>query len=120
MTARAFIILALSWGVLNAAAEQYRYDAQGRLIKVVYDDGMSIAYTYDANGNLLQEKRASAATGDIDGDSEVNAVDVQLVINAALGINIGPLNADIDSSGNVDAVDVQLVINAALGIPINL
>ena len=53
---------------------------------------------------------------DIDRDGRVNAVDVQLVINAALGLNVGDLVPDVDGSGSVNAVDVQLVINAALGV----
>jgi hypothetical protein len=53
---------------------------------------------------------------DINQDGVVNAVDVQLVINAALGLSIVPYNADINGDGTVNAVDVQLVINAALGI----
>ncbi|MBI4559301.1 MAG: carboxypeptidase regulatory-like domain-containing protein [Candidatus Hydrogenedentes bacterium] len=53
---------------------------------------------------------------DIDGADGVNAVDVQLVINAALGIDIGGLNANVDGQNGVNAVDVQLVINGALGI----
>jgi hypothetical protein len=46
----------------------------------------------------------------------VDAVDVQLVVNAALGLDIGGLNADVNGENGVNAVDVQLVINAALGI----
>jgi PKD repeat protein len=51
--------------------------------------------------------------GDVDHNGKVNAVDVQLVINAALNIKV-PFNCDINGNGKVDAVDVQLVINAAL------
>jgi hypothetical protein len=51
---------------------------------------------------------------DIDADGNIDAVDVQLVINGALGIDIGGLDADVDDNSDVDAVDVQLVINAAL------
>jgi hypothetical protein len=58
--------------------------------------------------------------GDISKDNEVNAVDVQLVINAVLTIDIGDLNADINSDFMIDAVDVQLVINAALGLSIKV
>jgi len=54
--------------------------------------------------------------GDINGDGVVNAIDVQLVINAALGMDTSPYNADINGDSVVNAVDVQLVINAALGI----
>ncbi|MBI5093032.1 MAG: hypothetical protein HZB26_11415 [Candidatus Hydrogenedentes bacterium] len=50
---------------------------------------------------------------DIDGSGDVNAVDVQLVINKALGYSISG-DADVNRSGGVDAVDIQLVINAAL------
>jgi YD repeat-containing protein len=34
-----------------AAAIEYLYDSHHRLTDVVYDDGMSISYTYDAAGN---------------------------------------------------------------------
>ena len=51
---------------------------------------------------------------DIDSDGGVDAVDVQLVINAALDQDIGGRDADVNNSGEVDAVDVQLVIIAAL------
>jgi len=56
--------------------------------------------------------------GDVDFSGSVNAVDVQLVINAALGIQVEQ-NCDINGDGSVNAVDVQLVINAALGIDIS-
>lgn len=52
----------------------------------------------------------------INGAGGVDAVDVQLVINAALGLDIGGLDADINNDGGVNAMDVQLVINAALGL----
>jgi len=53
---------------------------------------------------------------DIDGNTTVNAIDVQLVINAALGIPIPPFDTDVDDSGETNATDVQLVINATLGL----
>ncbi|MBI4558636.1 MAG: carbohydrate-binding protein, partial [Candidatus Hydrogenedentes bacterium] len=52
---------------------------------------------------------------DVNSDGGVNAVDVQVVINDALGLDTG-YNSDINRDGNVNAVDVQLVINAALGL----
>lgn len=52
---------------------------------------------------------------DVDRDGPVNAVDVQLVINGALGLANG-MNSDLDGDGDTDAVDVQAVINAALGL----
>ena len=35
------------------ASDVYRYDANGRLIRVTHEGGPEITYTYDANGNLL-------------------------------------------------------------------
>jgi len=55
--------------------------------------------------------------GDVNGDAAVNAVDVQVVINAALGLNPS-WSSDINKDRKINAVDVQLVINAALGIEI--
>ncbi len=55
------------------------------------------------------------APEDVDGSGGVNAVDVQMTINAALGIPETP-PIDVDEDGDCDAVDIQLVINAALGI----
>lgn len=54
-------------------------------------------------------------TSDVNNDGIINAVDVQLVINAALGLPVEG-EPDIDGSGKVNAVDVQLVINGVLGI----
>ena len=56
-----------------------------------------------------------ALTEDIDHSGIVDAVDIQLVINAALGLGIGGRNADVNGDLTVDAVDVQRVINAGLG-----
>lgn len=55
---RVSIRLALVAGLLGLAApvragETYAHDAQGRLSDAAYNDGSSIHYTYDANGNVL-------------------------------------------------------------------
>lgn len=50
---------------------------------------------------------------DIDFSGTVDATDLQLVINAALGDPI-PFPADMDDSGAVDATDIQLVLVALL------
>ena len=53
---------------------------------------------------------------DVNLDAQVNAVDVQLVINAALGLPTAYPRTDVNDDGSTDAVDVQLVINGALGL----
>ncbi|MBI4557841.1 MAG: PKD domain-containing protein [Candidatus Hydrogenedentes bacterium] len=54
-------------------------------------------------------------TYDINNDCRLDAVEVQLVINGALGLNTG-YDCDLNDDGTVDAVDVQLMINAVLGL----
>src|SRR3989344_4934925 len=55
---------------------------------------------------------------DIDNSGDVDAVDVQLVINGALGLQTG-VCLDVDSNGEVDAIDVQKVVNGALMVNSN-
>ena len=58
---------------------------------------------------------AFADATDVNGDGAANALDVQLVINAALGLAVEH-DCDINDDGAHNALDVQLVINAALGM----
>ena len=87
--------------------------------------GYRIIATADIEGNVAEasednntgEDTFDVLAGiacDIDGDGKVNATDVQLCINSALGIPISG-NADVNGDSAVTAADVQLVINAALG-----
>ncbi|MBI5091281.1 MAG: PKD domain-containing protein [Candidatus Hydrogenedentes bacterium] len=58
--------------------------------------------------------------GDVNLDGHVDAVDVQLVINAALSVPVASdTDVDFDAAHATNAIDVQLVINAALGIVID-
>jgi hypothetical protein len=50
---------------------------------------------------------------DVNGDGQVNSIDLQLVVNAALGKS-DLEDADFDDSGRVDASDVQSVVTAIL------
>jgi len=55
-------------------------------------------------------------TGDVNHDCAVNAIDVQRVVNMALGLPTGCDLCDLNRDRAFNAVDVQRVINAALGI----
>ncbi len=47
---------------------------------------------------------------DINGDGQVNASDVQLVVLSILGESI-PYDADADGNGDIDTADLQLIVN---------
>ena len=52
---------------------------------------------------------------DPNGDSNINALDIQEVINATLGLGTTAIT-DINSDGATNALDIQFIINAALGM----
>lgn len=54
-------------------AEKYEYDRLGRVTKVTYEDGSSITYEYDANGNILKVRgdiKQSTETGYVESEEE--------------------------------------------------
>jgi len=55
---------------------------------------------------------------DINGSGSPDAVDVQLVINAVLGLDIEG-NADVNRDNEKNAVDVQVEINCVLGLDVS-
>jgi hypothetical protein len=55
-----------------------------------------------------------ARRADVNCDGQVNAIDVQMVMNGVLGMNV-PVPVNIDYVSNLNATDVQLVVNAAIG-----
>ena len=61
---------------------------------------------------------ASAARpflGDVNGDGQVNVLDVQTLANVLLGGTCGG-NCDINSDGRVDILDLQRLVNIVLGL----
>jgi len=89
--------------------------AIARAVRASYWLGTSV----QGGGRILVESgEPPSGTPDINGDEEVDAVDVQKAINQVLGLlrSVGDAVADVDQDGHIDAVDVQLVINTALGI----
>jgi YD repeat-containing protein len=67
--ALALLLMAVPPGGAATAATgsvTYTYDALGRLTSALYDTGVCLAYTYDANGNRLSETvlvTGSSSTG---------------------------------------------------------
>lgn len=51
------LTISLLTSPLSTAAQQYTYDSQGRVQKVVYEDGSYEEYEYDSNGNIKSVKQ---------------------------------------------------------------
>jgi glucose/arabinose dehydrogenase len=79
------------------------------------EDGAGELYIVDYSGGRVL-KVLARTPGDIDGGGMIDAVDVQLVVNAVLGISIHPYRADPVRNGVADAADVQSIVNAILGV----
>jgi len=82
-------------------------------IYALIDDGHDFPQFTYASGSVYVESPFSDQ--DINQDRVVNAVDVQLVINDALGL-APPYDCDVNNDNVTNAVDIQMVINAALGV----
>jgi len=85
------------------------------------EEGFDFDIEIPGDGSVIQMRALSDGiptsfrAEDLNEDGQVNAVDVQLVINGALGLS-DPLETDVNFDKVTNAVDVQLVINAALGL----
>jgi len=62
MKHRLLYTLALLFATLQTFAQTYTYDSNNRLTKVVYDDGTTVIYSFDALGNRLSKKVTSSTT----------------------------------------------------------
>ena len=63
--------------------------------------------------------RGQGASKDVNGDGRTDASDIQLVVNASLGLPVD-FNADINGDQRIDAADIQITIAIALGTTENL
>jgi len=107
---------------LEETAVVYRRGAVYQQSALAFDVPASVSVSMTDRGAVERVDLFLGRTvaGDIDGDDKVTAVDVQNVINTALGLDVGgraPLT-DLNGDGVVDAIDVQLAVNGALGISI--
>jgi len=82
----------------------------------------NIAHDLAGNANTISNTLVHEflkVGGDLDGNGEADAVDVQLAINSALRLPAN-VDADVNCDKVVDIVDVQLIINAALRYNVQL
>ena len=62
MRPRIILTLALLFAAMQTFAQTYTYDNLNRLTKVVYNNGTTITYTFDALGNRLSKKVTGATS----------------------------------------------------------
>ena len=101
----------------------YKYD-----VKSVYYDGQesewsnSIMYSGSPWPEFLEDDDdddpiVEPVLGDVNGDGEVNSVDITILYNYILnGDTEGLVNGDQDGDGNITTVDVTVVYNVILGV----
>jgi hypothetical protein len=77
-------------------------------------DGLMDGYELARGGNPL-DPGSCVVPGDLDGNGIVDSIDLQLIVNAILGVTEFDLSRDIDCDSAVNAVDVQLAVTAVLG-----
>jgi hypothetical protein len=83
----------------------------------------------DSHGNLTKENSSYLGThgwqisdsfearGDLDGDGNVNVIDVQLAVNVVIETELDPMvvaRADVNEDSRVDILDIQLIVNTIL------
>jgi hypothetical protein len=83
--------------------------------------GEDVVVVTPAGPDTLPEAFAFVDTGtpiskaDVNRDGVVDAVDVQLVINAVLETAKSRMDADVNRDGRINALDIQVVVNEAVG-----
>jgi len=96
-------------GVLGSRPNELLRATASRIARVVIT-GLSGGTSF-----TVDDISASAFSPcDVNQDAVVDVVDVQGVINEALGVT--PSINDLNQDGTVNTVDIQLVMNAALGL----
>jgi YD repeat-containing protein len=61
----AFVLATWSIPKTAEAATVYLYDPQGRLTATIYDSGVCVTYSYDADGNRTSSVVSLSATGSL-------------------------------------------------------
>ena len=81
-------------------------------MKADYGPAGALIYTYDKAGRLIS-RQMQVLSCDVNGDQATNVMDMQIIIDEAVGM-IPPIT-DLNADSVVNIADVQIVINASLG-----
>lgn len=100
-----------AWFISGAPDARWNNNNLGMLRNVVGSDFEAV----DDSMFMVTANSAQSRTCDLNLDGVVDSKDVQLALNAALGLTACG-GADLDGNGICDAIDVQRVIAAALNL----
>ena len=99
-----------AWYISGAPDSRWSNDDLSTFRNVLGSDFEAV----DDSGFMVGVNSAQAATCDLNDDGVVNNLDVQIAVNAAIGLAACGFG-DLDGNGACDAVDLQRVILAAAG-----
>ena len=106
-----FLLCSFPFPWAFAGSAQYTYDDQKRLIKIEYNSGAVIQYTYDEVGNRTSKVVSTVplCEGNFDSDSDVDGSDLA-VFAADFGRTdcSGDCEGDFDSDNDVDGSDLAV------------
>jgi len=100
-----------AWYITGAPDSRWNNDNLATLSRVKGSDFEAV----DATVFMLNANSGEVRSCDANLDGAVNVLDVQLEVNASLGLRPCGFQ-DLDGNGRCDAIDVQRAVNAALGL----
>ena len=93
-----------------ATVAEGEYDIQLKDVVMTAADGTSIAQVESKTFKLTIEPGSEEKKGDLTGDGEVNAADIQALLNIIASGEFDP-RADLTGDGDVNAGDIQALLN---------
>ena len=93
-----------------ATVAEGEYDIQLKDVVMTAADGTSIAQVESKTFKLTIEPGSEEKKGDLTGDGEVNAADIQALLNIIAAGEFNPA-ADLTGDGDVNAGDIQALLN---------
>jgi hypothetical protein len=104
-----------AWYISGAPDSRWNNDNLGTLRNIKGSDFEAV----DDSVLQIQPNSAQSGSCDLNDNGVVDIVDLQVAINAALGLSACSVG-DLDGNGTCNVIDVQRVIAAALGSPCHL
>jgi hypothetical protein len=99
-----------AWYISGAPDDRWNNDNLATLRSVVGSDFEAV----DDSVFMADANSGQARSCDVNGDGTANVIDVQLQVNAALGLAACKYQ-DVDGNGSCNVLDVQRVVAAVLG-----